>query len=348
MIMKKSLMMLAVAAMMVACGDAAKKSAEEQKAAAEKKAQEAVDVKVAPAEVKTIDVAETYTAELLPFMENDITPAAAGLHIKQILVDVGDKVYKGQVLVKLDDTTLKQQEYNLAITQDTYNRMKPVFDAGGVSEQQIVQLENQLNLQKEAIAQLRKNTVIVSPISGKVTARNFEDGDLFASMPILHIMQTDKLKALVNVSEIYYPDIEIGDTVEITTDVYPGQVFEGTVSRINPSVNATTRTFSVEITIPNKDEVLRPGMSTRASFVMSQRESVMIPAEAVKKQTGSSQRFVFVINEGKAEHRFVKDGRRVGTDIEIFEGVKAGEKVAITGVEKLMDGKSVNVIKSDE
>ena len=92
MIMKKSLMMLAVAAMMVACGDAAKKSAEEQKAAAEKKAQEAVDVKVAPAEVKTIDVAETYTAELLPFMENDITPAAAGLHIKQILVDVGDKV----------------------------------------------------------------------------------------------------------------------------------------------------------------------------------------------------------------------------------------------------------------
>ena len=346
--MKKSLMMLAVAAMVVACGDAAKKSAEEQKAAAEKKALEAVDVKVATADVKTIDVSETYTAEIVPFMENDITPAAAGLHIKQIMVDVGDKVTKGQVLVKLDDTTLKQQEYNLAITQDTYDRMKPVYDAGGVSEQQIVQLENQLNLQKEAIEQLRKNTVIVSPISGKVTARNFENGDLFASMPILHIMQTDKLKALVNVSELYYPDVKVGDKVEITTDVYPGQIFEGEVSRINPSISAATRTFSVEVTIPNKDEVLRPGMSSRASFVMNQRESVMVPAEAVKKQTGSSQRYVFVINEGKAEYRFVKDGRRVGTDLEIFDGVKAGEKIAITGLEKLMDGKSVNVINSEE
>lgn len=338
-------MLLAVAAMMVACGDAAKKSAEEKKAAAEKRAQEVVDVKATTAEVKTIDVSETYTAELLPYAENNITPAAAGLHIKQIMVDVGDKVTKGQVLVKLDDTTLKQQEYNLAITQDTYNRMKPVSEAGGVSVQQFKQLENQLNLQKEAIDQLRKNTIITSPISGMVTARNFEDGDLFASMPILHIMQTDKLKAVVNVSELYYPDVKIGDKVNITSDVYPGQVFEGEVSRINPAVTAATRTFSVEITIPNKDEVLRPGMSTRATFIMNQRESVVVPAEAVRKQTGSSQRYLFVVNEGKAEHRFVKDGRRVGTDIEIFDGVKAGEMVAITGVEKLMDGKNVNVIK---
>ena len=338
-------MLLAVAAMMVACGDAAKKSAEEKKAAAEKRAQEVVDVKATTAEVKTIDVSETYTAELLPYAENNITPAAAGLHIKQIMVDVGDKVTKGQVLVKLDDTTLKQQEYNLAITQDTYNRMKPVSEAGGVSVQQFKQLENQLHLQKEAIDQLRKNTIITSPISGRVTARNFEDGDLFASMHILHIMQTDKLKALVNVSELYYPDVKVGDKVEITTDVYPGQVFEGEVSRINPAVTAATRTFSVEITIPNKDEVLRPGMSTRATFIMNQRESVVVPAEAVRKQTGSSQRYLFVVNEGKVEYPFVKDGRRVGTDIEIFEGVKAGEMVAITGVEKLMDGKNVNVIK---
>ena len=164
-------------------------------------------------------------------------------------------------------------------------------------------------------------------------------------MPILHIMQTDKLKAVVNVSELYYPDVKVGDKVNITSDVYPGQVFEGEVSRINPAVTAATRTFSVEITIPNKDEVLRPCMSTRATFIMNQRESVVVPAEAVRKQTGSSQRYLFVVNEGKAEHRFVKDGRRVGTDIEIFDGVKAGEMVAITGVEKLMDGKNVNVIK---
>lgn len=331
-------MMFIAATTLVACGSEAPKVAP--------KTQGVVEVKVATVGVKTIDVTEAYTAELKAFKENNITPAVAGLHIKEIMVDVGDKVTKGQVLVKLDDTTLKQQEYNLAITQDTYNRTKPVYDAGGVSKQQFVQLENTLNLQKEAVEQLRKNTVIVSPISGVVTARNFENGDLFAQMPILHIMQTDKLKATVEVSEVYYPNVKVGNKVAVSTDVYPGKVFDGVVSRINPSINAGTRTFAVEITIDNRDEELRPGMSARATFAMSQRESLVVPADAVKKQTGSSERYVYVIKDGKADHRFVKDGRRIGADLEIFEGVKAGEQIAVTGVNKLVEGSEVKVVNN--
>ena len=180
-------MLIAVAAMMVACS-----SKPEAKSAAGD-VNTVVEVKTVKTEVENIELVETYTAEIKAFKENDVTPAAQGLHIDQIKVDVGDRVKEGEVIVTLDQTTLKQQELNLATLQDSYDRMKPVHDAGGVSDQQMIELDNTLNLQKEVVDQLRKNSTIESPISGVVTARNFEEGDLFAAMPILHIMKIDKL-----------------------------------------------------------------------------------------------------------------------------------------------------------
>ena len=203
--MKKSLIMMAAIAL-VGCNGAnnqttTTETTEEQKAVA---------VKVCTAEAASVDITEVYTSEILPYKQNDITPAAQGLHIDEIKVDVGDRVRKGQVVVTLDQTSLKQLELNLATVQDTYNRMKPVHEAGGVSDQQIIELENTLSLQKEMVENMRKNSVITSPISGVVTARNFENGDLFASAPILHIMQIDKLKVMANVSEQYYTRVKVG------------------------------------------------------------------------------------------------------------------------------------------
>ena len=335
--MKKSLMFMFMAASLVACNNT--QSTEKSVAVEE----EAIVVKTVVAEMKTVDVLETYTSEIMAFKENDITPAAQGLHIDRILVDVGDKVVAGQTLVTLDQTTLKQQELNLATTQDNYDRMVPVHAAGGISDQQLIQLKNTLDLQKEVVEQLRKNSTIKSPISGVVTARNFENGDLFASMPILHIMQIDKLKVKANVSEQYFTSVKVGDKVTIEVDIYPGQQFEGVVSRINPAFDARTRTFGVEITIPNKSMVLRPGMYARAIFNMGQRQSVMVADKAVQKQSGSSERYVYVIKDGVADYRFVTDGRRVGDMVEIIEGLEAGEEVATTSFTRLMSGKAVTV-----
>ncbi len=335
--MKKSLMFMFMAASLVACNNT--QSTEKSVAVEE----EAIVVKTVVAEMKTVDVLETYTSEIMAFKENDITPAAQGLHIDRILVDVGDKVVAGQTLVTLDQTTLKQQELNLATTQDSYDRMVPVHAAGGISDQQLIQLKNTLDLQKEVVEQLRKNSTIKSPISGVVTARNFENGDLFASMPILHIMQIDKLKVKANVSEQYFTSVKVGDKVTIEVDIYPGQQFEGVVSRINPAFDARTRTFGVEITIPNKSMVLRPGMYARAIFNMGQRQSVMVADKAVQKQSGSSERYVYVIKDGVADYRFVTDGRRVGDMVEIIEGLEAGEEVATTSFTRLMNGKAVTV-----
>jgi RND family efflux transporter MFP subunit len=336
--MKKYLVMLAVAATAVSCGlnDKEKEEAQTEESA--------VAVKVAAATPQIVELTEVYTSEILPYKENDITPAAQGLHIDEIRVDVGDNVRAGQVLVTLDQTTLKQQELNLATIEDNYNRMKPVHEVGGISDQQMTQLKNQLDLQREIVENLRKNSVIKSPISGVVTARNFEPGDLFASMPILHIMQINQLKVMANVSETYYPNVKVGQKVNISVDIYPDEVFEGTVSRINPALDAATRTFGVEITIPNSNLRLRPGMYARTTFNMGQRESIMIDDVAVQKQAGSSERYVFVVKDGVAEYRFVRDGRRVGNLIEIIDGLSAGEQVATTSFTRLANGKKVEIV----
>lgn len=337
--MKKSLTMLIAAFALMGCAS----NSTENKQTTAPVEEPAVIVKTATAELQSVNVTETYTSEIKPYKENDITPAVAGLHISKIKVDVGDHVRKGQVLVVMDQTTLKQQELNLATTEDSYNRMKPVHEAGGVSDQQMIQLENQLNLQREVVENLRKNSTILSPITGIVTARNFESGDLFAQMPILHIMQINKLKVMANVSEQYYTSVKVGQPVSIEVDIFPGEVFEGKVSRINPALDAATRTFGVEITIPNGKERLRPGMYARATFSMGERENVMIPDQALQKQTGSSERYVYVIKDGVAEYRLVKDGRRVGDKIEILEGLTAGEQVATTSFTRLISGKKVEV-----
>jgi RND family efflux transporter MFP subunit len=336
--MKKSLMLVVLAATMVGCGSNAPKSG----AVAQEESK--VAVKICTAETSKMDITETYTSEILPYKQNDITPAAQGLHIEKILVDVGDYVKAGDIVATMNRTSLKQLEINLATVEDSYNRMKPVHESGGVSDQQMLELENTLTLQREMVDNMRRNSEIKSPISGVITARNYENGDLFTSMPILHVMQIDKLKVMANVSEQYYPNVKVGDKVDISVDIFPGEIFAGKVSRIAPALDATTRTFSVEITIPNSNERLRPGMFARATFHLGEIEGVMVDDVAVQKQAGSAERFVYVIKDGVAELRFVRDGRRVGKKVSIVEGLEAGEQVATTSFVRLMDGKAVEVV----
>ena len=121
-------------------------------------------------------------------------------------------------------------------------------------------------------------------------------------------------------------------------------MFEGKVSRINPALDARTRTFGVEITIPNSKERLRPGMYARATFNMGSRQGVLVDDVAVQKQAGSSERFVYVIKDGVAEFRLIRDGRRVGNKVDIIEGLEPGEQVATTSFVRLTNDAKVEII----
>lgn len=295
------------------------------------------------AELATVQLTEEYTSEILPYKENDITPAASGVHIDRILVDVGDRVRQGQVLVTLDPTQYNQALVQLKTVEDDYNRLKPVYDAGGISAQQIDQAKASLDVQREVVANLKKNIELRSPITGVVTARNNEAGDLFMNQPILHVMQINPVKVIANIPEQFFPVVKVGMPVDLKLDAYPDRTFSGKVSLIHPALDATTRTFTVEVTVPNGGETLRPGMFARTIFNMGAKEGVMVSDVAVQKQVGSSERYLYVVKDGKVERRRVTLGRQTGSQIDILSGVEPGEAVAVTAFSRLDDGVEVEI-----
>ena len=298
------------------------------------------------AEEATVRLTEVFTSEIEPYKENDITPAASGVHIDKIMVEVGDPVREGQLIVSLDPTQYTQQLVQLKTVEDDYNRLLPVYEAGGISAQQIEQAKAQLDVQREVVANLKKNIEVRSPISGVVTARNYESGDLFAQQPILHIMQIDPLKVIANISEQYFSNVKVGMPVKLAVDIFPDEEFTGTVSLIYPALDPTTRTFKVEVKVPNAKRTLRPGMYARTTFDMGSKQGVMVPDVAIQKQVGSAERYLYVIvGDSVADRRSVEVGRQIGGSVDILRGVEPGEQVAVTALSKLFDGAKVEVKK---
>ena len=350
--MKKSVSILVVAAMVIAaagCKGGKSKNSDTLSSgviAAEEVAEESVQAVLTRTEsavTATVSLTETYTSEIEPDKENDITPAVAGVHIDRILVDVGDKVSEGQLLVTLDPTQYNQQLIQLRNLEADYNRLLPVYEAGGISSQQIAQQKTALDIQREVVANLKKNIEVRSPISGVVTARNYDSGDLFASMPVLHVMKIDPVKIKVNIPEQHFPNVRMGMPVTVKTDLFPDLTFSGKVSLIHPALDTSTRTFTVEVEVPNHYSTLRPGMFARSTFDMGRKPGVMVPDVAVQKQVGSAERYVYVVRDGKAERRTVKVGRQVEGMVDILSGVEAGEQVAVTALTRLYDGAPVEV-----
>ena len=302
--------------------------------------------KSAVAEEASVQLTEVFTSEIEPYKENDITPAASGVHIDRIYVEVGDPVREGQLVVTLDPTQYTQQLVQLKTVEDDYNRLLPVYEAGGISTQQIEQAKAQLDVQREVVANLKKNIEVRSPISGVVTARNYESGDLFAQQPILHIMQIDPLKVIANISEQYFPNVKVGMPVKLAVDIFPDEEFTGTVSLIYPALDPTTRTFKVEVKVPNAKRTLRPGMYARTTFNMGEVDNVTVLDVAIQRQTGTNDKYVYVLkDDGTVESRFVTTGRQVGDRIEVLAGLAEGEKVVIAGSARLLDGMKVQVIE---
>lgn len=324
----------------------------------EKKADAITAAAQGPVLVKTAsadshEVAETvdFTTTLLPFKKSFITPQMA-LRIDEIRVDVGDHVKQDQVVATLDKNQYKQTAVQLENAEQTLKRMKSVYESGGVSKSQIDELETSVTVLRETIANLERNIELRSPFDGIITGRYNEPGDLFmmggnadGGVGILQVMQIDNLKAVVALSEQYYPLVTKGMKVVVTSDVYPGKEFEGVVNIVYPSINASTHTFNVEVTVPNNSETLRPGMFARTEFNMGSRASITVPDIAIQKQMGVNDRFVYVIKDGTAERRVITLGRQVGDRVEVLSGVAEGEQVAITGLTKLKDGSAVTIAK---
>ena len=217
---------------------------------------------------------------------------------------------------------------------------------GGVSKVEYDNAKMQLDVYSTQYKQLVENTQLISPISGVVTARNYDDGDMYSSgNPVLTIEQTNPVKLLVNVSENYWKQVKKGMSVDITLDAYEGEAFSGKVTIVYPSIDAITHTFPVEVTISNPAQKVRPGMFARATINYGDKNHVLVPDEAIVKQIGAGDRYVYVYKNGKVSYNKVELGKHIGTKYEIFSGVNPGDEVVIAGQTRLTNGKEVEVVK---
>ena len=308
-------------------------------------------VRVMNIDYKTITRTITYPANLQAFREVHLAPASPG-RIDKIHVETGYTVSEGQLLVEMDRTQLQQALVQLQSVETDYRRLDTLRRTGSISQQQYDQMKTQYDLLLSNVQFLRENTRLKAPFSGKVSGKYFENGEMFSGVPntpvgkaaILSIVQTSQLKALVNVSERYYPHIKTDMTVSLTSDVYHGESFEARITRIYPTIDPASRTFTVEMGIVNKDERLRPGMFTRAAIELEQLQAFVIPAIAVLKLQGSNERFVFIENKGKAQRVIVELGERYDDMVEIITNdIKPGDRLIVAGQSRLLDGMEVSV-----
>jgi len=326
--------------LMVACGQ--KKTEAVQAPVADPAAKPVVELaKVVEEPVAQIQV---YSATIVGEIKNNIAPATPA-RISKINVEIGDNVRRGQVLVEMDETTLSQQEMQLKNLETEFNRIDQLYKVGGVSKSEWDNVNLQLEVARKSFQTLKENTRLQSPIDGVVTARNYDNGDLYGGQAILVVQKITPVKITINVSEQYYSKVEKGDEVSIELDAYPGETFTGKVSLIYPTVDAMTHTFPVEINVANADQKLRPGMFARATLNLGTLNHVVVPDLAIEKRSGSGDRFVYVYNNGKVSYTKVELGQRLGDRYELISGVPNGAQVVITGQAKLSDGKEVEVKK---
>jgi RND family efflux transporter MFP subunit len=303
----------------------------------------AVSIKVATAWSETIPQEVEFTANIEPWQKNYIVPALQGARIDRIFVKVGDRVKKGQLVAQMDPTQYNTAKVQFETAEADYNRLKKVHESGGVSDQTLRQAETAYLLYKEALNNVARNVKLYSPIEGVVTQKGEEEGNLFTQTPILEIMQIDRLKVRVNISEQYYTNVRVGTPVTVNVDILAGETFEGKVSLIYPAIDPGTRTFTVEVTVPNARERLKPGMFARSTINMGDKQGVLVPDIAVQKQAGSSERFVYVVEDGMVHRRVVVPGRQIGGQIDVSEGLTGGESVATTSFSRLSDGAVVEI-----
>ena len=337
----KTMFIAGAVVMTAACGNNASKQTEQ--AAAEVVAVDPT-VSVAQVFVREVPQEAVYTSTVQAYVKNNIVPQMAG-RITKINVEIGDFVKEGQILAEIDKAQLLQAQLQLQNQEVELQRLKSLFEEGGLSQSDYDVIQMQYNVLKTQVENLVENTTLRSPINGVVTARNYDVGDMYAmSMPIFTVEQIVPVKLLVGISETDYSKVKKGDSVEVTADAITGKTFYGKINRIYPTVDPTTRTFTAEVKIDNSYKTLRPGMFVRATVNFGTNNNVVIPDVAVVKQQGSGERFVYVLNEDNTvSYTKVTLGRRMGAEYEVLEGIADSAKVVIGGQIRLKDGIKVIV-----
>jgi RND family efflux transporter MFP subunit len=273
-------------------------------------------------------------AQHLPDAEKtpDVQKAAADLAQAKQAHERASALFKRTLVPQqtLDDaaTTLESKQASYDLSLQNAKNLRASIQASEAS-------------MKLADRQLR-DTEIRAPFDGYVEKRLVNLGELVKmQMPVMSIVRVDPLKVIAEIPEKMAPWIKEGQPVQLHVDAYPDRTFIGKVSRISPAVNTATRAFPFEALVPNQDAVLKPGTFARVHIESGKTDNVLtLPYATMQYRYGVNR--VFLLDGDKLTAHELKVGERLGDRIEIISGVKAGDRVAATDIEKLTDGQKVS------
>lgn len=288
-----------------------------------------------------------------PFQDLQLASERGG-QIIQVLAQEGARVAIGQTLAvikaDLQSVELQNAEAAYLTAQKDAQRFESAFSTGGVTQQQLDQVNLQLQSAKARLNQAKINvgdSHIKSTINGIVNKRYIEPGTVIApGAPLFDIVNVSKLKLKVNVSESQVIAIKVGDTVSIKASVYPESDFTGIVSFIAAMADESLN-FPVEIEVSNNpDNQLRAGMYGSALFSSKEVDQTPITTVSRNAYVGSvSNNEVYVVREGVAHLTKISSGRNFGDKVEVLEGLKSGDIVVVSGIINLTDGAKISVIE---
>lgn len=319
----------------------------------ETKVDESIPVKVLKLERQSIAKTLDYTATLQADEQVFYAPAANG-RIGKIYVEVGDRIHKGQLLVEMDKTNWYQAEVQLKNLKTEYDRAVKLNETGSISKQSYDAAVTNYEVAKSNYDFLKENTKMEAPFNGVVTGKYFEDGEMYSGAAaggalkpaIIAIEKINPVKAYVNLSEQYFLSVKKGTRVALKSSLFPGRTFEGSVSIVYPTIDEASRTFTVELKIPNESEELRPGMYGTVNFFIGETETMVVPAIAVLKLQGANDRYLFLNRGGKAKRVGVQLGRRFEDQLEVIsDEIQGGDELVVVGQGRLVDGSLLNVVK---
>ena len=328
-----------------------------------------------PVKVKTETVGvsgavggESYTGTIEE-MNGVALSFTVGGTLKQLLVDEGQMVSKGQLIAVTDGqnqrNSLEMSQANVQTARsaygqalDAYNRMKMIHDKGSLSE--IKWVEAQSNLEKAksqleaAQAQSRiagksvGDTRIYAPFSGYISKKNVEIGQTVSpGLPVVNLVRIDNVKVKISVPETEISNIPNGSTVKVRVDALGNRFFTGRITEKNVSGNALSHTYDVKAVIANNDHQLLPGMiaevNTEAKTPHSSPltpNSISLPAGIIQLDP-DNRTFVWTVVNGKAQKTFVTTGDNIGDKVAITSGLQPGDKVITEGQQKVSTGMAV-------
>jgi RND family efflux transporter MFP subunit len=285
--------------------------------------------------------------------------------------DIDDQLAQAQADLAQSKANLVLAEANAELAKITLARDERAGPGLAVAQQQIDQDRATLSTTVAQVEYSRANIKvneaavqrytdlqnfqkIVAPFPGVITARNIDPGDLVSadspntSTQLFHIMRTDVLRVFVNVPQVFATGIRVGQKAVLYQRDTPATTFAGKVTRTADALDPATRTLLTEVQVQNPDNALRPGMYLQVKFVLDRDiPSVLIPAAALATRTGAP-RVGVLDDQNRVHYRHIALGRDYGNDIEVLDGLKAGETVVIHPGDDLPDGAVVEPVAPTE